>query len=121
MMRQLADAIGASTFFGLTVLMLGCLPMDSDNANLEPFVAVTGNYAIAESEMSPTPAPAPDSDVCEACNGSGKSDGRVTCPTCGGTGKRTKTKVTSTGTTLLVHPSPTICRTGTCSTQRTVR
>jgi RecJ-like exonuclease len=114
--RQIADAVGVSTFFGLTVVMLGCIPMGTGAGNLEPFVAVTGNYAIHESSSSPTPAPAPDSDVCESCNGTGKSDGRVTCPTCNGTGKKTKVA------TVLVHPvAPTICRTGTCSTQRTVR
>ena len=116
--RQIADAVGVSTFFGITVAMLGCIPTGTDANNLEPFVAVAGNYAIYESASSPTPAPAPDSDVCEACNGTGKSDGRVTCPTCNGTGKKTKAKVS----TVLVHPvAPTICRTGTCSTQRIVR
>lgn len=120
-MRQLADAIGVSIMFGSFVILLGCVPSPSSTDDLQPFVAVGGNYAIAECEL--TPAPEPNSDVCEACNGTGKSDGTVTCPTCNGTGKKTKSapKAASTSTPILIQPAPVICRTGTCSTQRIVR
>lgn len=121
-MRQVADAIGISSMFGLTVIMLGCVPMSSSNEDLQPFVAVSGNYAIAEREMGPTPAPEPDGDTCESCNGTGKSDGTVTCPTCNGTGKRTKVKPQPAVASVLAVPAQSpICKTGTCSTRHIVR
>lgn len=118
-MKPLADAIGASVFFGLVVVMLGCVPLPTSSNDLQPFIAVAGNYGVEEAAATPTPAPV--SDVCESCRGTGKADGRATCPACNGTGKATKANVTSTGTTLLIHPAPTICKTGTCSTPRIVR
>lgn len=116
-MRQIGDAIGASVMYALTVIVMGCIPMPADTSNLQPIVAVYGNYSLSGYE--PAPAPQPDSDVCEACNGTGKSDGRVICPTCNGTGKRTKS--TSIGKSVLVHPVKPICTTGSCSTRPTVR
>ena len=122
MFRALAESAAICIFFCAVVIPLGCIPLPATTNDLEPFVAVTGNYSIAESELAePTPAPEPESDKCETCRGTGKADGRATCPACGGTGKATKAKVTSTGATILIHPAPTICKTGTCSTPRIVR
>jgi hypothetical protein len=120
-MRQLADAIGVSSMFGLSVIMLGCVPRLQSSEDLQAFVAVSGNYAIAERELVPTPAPDPDSDACESCNGTGKSDGTVTCPTCNGTGKRTKVQPRQAVSSVLVPSQSPICKTGTCSTRHIVR
>ena len=91
-MKPLADAIGASVFFGLVVVMLGCVPLPTSSNDLQPFIAVAGNYGVEEAAATPTPAPV--SDVCESCRGTGKADGRAICPACNGTGKTTKAKVT---------------------------
>lgn len=119
-MRALSDFVMTLLIYASLIIVIGCV-RPPDSRNLEAFVAVTGNYGIEESLRSPTPAPAPESDKCDICRGTGKADGRAVCPACNGTGKKTKAKVTSTGQTIIVHPPAANCVTGTCSTQRIVR
>lgn len=109
-MRYVSDAVYVSLAYGLVIVAMGCAAPTGDE--LQPFVAVAGAYGVSGSG-SPAPAPEPESDKCDSCRGTGKSDGRVTCPVCGGTGKKT--------TKVLVHPVSQPCNTGTCSTLRTVR
>lgn len=65
---------------------VGCLP----RRDLQPFVAVSGQYALMDAAVGPTPAPLPAPDgKCKACNGTGRlGDGRVwtVCQSCGGDG-----------------------------------
>lgn len=65
---------------------VGCLP----RRDLQPFIAVAGNYALLDAAVGPTPAPPPaPSNKCKACNGTGRlGDGRVwtQCQACGGDG-----------------------------------
>lgn len=81
------DCIGATIFFILLFAVVGCGPSVSTD-DLQPLVAVAGNYAVAEPDPLP-PAPEPEPGVCEVCRGTGKPDGVVKCPACDGTGKST--------------------------------
>lgn len=119
MVRSIADAVTTAVVYGTIVVVMGCA--QSSTEDLQPFVAVTGNYGVEESPHSPTPAPEPEGDKCEICRGTGKADGRATCPACNGTGKKTKAKATSIGQTIIVHPPAGNCTTGTCSTPRIAR
>lgn len=121
MLRAIADSAVICAVFGAAIVMLGCIPQPSSTRDLEPFIAVAGNYAIAESELQePSPVPEPESDKCETCRGTGKADGRVTCPSCNGTGKKKKqATVTAPATRIVYHPPLVIttreCQSGTCS------
>lgn len=113
-MRQVADAVCTTLVYSLIIVALGCAGSSQDD--LQAFIAVTGNYGLVQTDAPPPPpAPEPESDKCETCRGTGKADGRVTCPVCGGTGKKTQKA------SVVVHPVPSICPTGTCSTPRIVR
>lgn len=65
---------------------VGCLP----RRDLQPFIAVSGNYSLMSAAVGPTPAPLPAPESkCKACNGTGRlGDGRVwtQCEACGGDG-----------------------------------
>lgn len=86
--------------------------------NLQPWIAVTGRYALAcEPLVPPAPAPTPDSERCESCSGKGwLGDGatRLTCTDCNGTGRKTKS-------VLLVPAAPAAatleCKDGRCTTR----
>lgn len=127
MFRALAESAAICIFFCAVVIPLGCIPLPATTNDLEPFVAVSGNYSIVESELSePTPAPEPESDKCETCRGTGKADGRVTCPVCNGTGKKKKqAAVTPPATRIVYHPPLVVtareCQSGTCSIPTIVR
>jgi hypothetical protein len=78
---------------------VGC-DFKHEQKNLQPLIAVTGNYGVWSAVVGPTPAPAP-SKVCGSCNGRGKvGDGRVavTCAACDGTGVAKEEKPCTTGT-----------------------
>lgn len=64
---------------------VGCLP----RRDLQPFIAVAGNYSIWEAAVGPTPAPPKPDGKCKACGGTGRlGDGTVwtVCQACGGDG-----------------------------------
>lgn len=74
------------------VLMAGCVA-----ASMPPDDGVTADLACETARMvvqlRQEIAPAPASDACENCHGTGTlGDGRITtkCPVCGGTGKKPK-------------------------------
>ena len=94
----------------MTVVMVGCV------ASLPPGdTSITADLATETARMVVLMRreiqPAPQSDVCDNCNGTGKiGDGRIvmTCPVCKGTGKKSARLATS----------GTICVTGTCRVPR---
>jgi hypothetical protein len=86
------DAVGLAVMAVIAACIVGCVERQVKE-NLQPFIAVTGNYGVWSAEVGPTPAPAA---VCSACNGTGKVLERpdqpqnkvyITCAACGGTGK----------------------------------
>lgn len=86
---------------------VGC-DLKSEKENLQPLIAVAGNYGVWSAAVGPTPAPSP-SKVCRSCNGRKVvGDGRVMvkCAACDGTGVEKDAKQ---------------CTTGTCQTPSTVR
>lgn len=98
MKDAIADAIGVCILAVLAACVVGCVEQ-TVKANLQPFVAVSGNYGVWDAAAGPTPAPAPSS-VCSTCKGTGKvlerpdqpqSKVYITCAACDGTGK-TKTR-----------------------------
>ena len=99
----------------------GCSRLPAQ-ADLQPWIAVTGRYALAcEPVVPPAPAPTPDSDKCESCGGKGwLGDGvtRLTCSSCNGTGRKTKS-------VILVPSAPAAealnCKDGRCTTRVIVR
>ena len=69
-------------------IVAGCSSPTSRPENLQPYVAAFGHYGLLDSQVGPTPAPAPGGP-CTNCNGKGSvSDGRVSvkCPVCDGKG-----------------------------------
>lgn len=125
MFRALVESAAICAVFCAVVIPLGCIPVPVSTNDLEPFVAVTGNYSIAESELQ-EPSPEPESDKCETCRGTGKADGRVTCPVCNGTGKKKKQADTAAPSTRIVYHPPLVvtareCQSGTCSIPTIVR
>jgi len=85
----LADSLGVMILATATALPLGCVPIPTAvKADLQPFIAVTGNYELMVSGPRPTPAPAPGPgpDGCQSgcrCNGTGREptgDGLATTP-----------------------------------------
>ena len=91
-MRHFVDAIGSSMMLIAAAAPLSCIPSASTKANLQPFIAAAGAYALMAADAGPTPAPPTDGCVegCR-CNGTGKEksgDGitivECRCPdTCG--------------------------------------
>lgn len=78
MRLQMLDGIGASILLAASTLPVGCVPLPSGRADLQPFVAASGSYAVLDA-TKPKPA------VCETCGGKGVvGDGRieVPCPQC---------------------------------------
>lgn len=74
----------------LLVVIAGCRqPVDFPDAHAD--LACETAYAITRDRQHLKPSPAPASDKCENCDGTGKiGDGRIvmTCPVCKGTGKK---------------------------------
>ena len=90
------------------VTFAGCvltLPADS---TISADLACEG--ARLEMQCRKKPAPKPDASVCARCNGRGvlgdASSIRITCPDCGGTGKKVKS--------VLVPPATKACPNGVC-------
>jgi len=75
----------------LLVVMVGCVAsLPSDNGITADIACETARMVVQLREQIP---PTPVSDACENCNGTGKiGDGKIvmTCPACGGTGKKPK-------------------------------
>jgi hypothetical protein len=89
----------AIVMLAVVVGSVGC-GLKPGQQNLQPFIAVAGNYGVWSAAVGPTPAPAP-SKVCSSCNGRGKvGDGRVaiTCAACDGTGVAKESKQCTSGT-----------------------
>jgi hypothetical protein len=77
----IGDSIGVAILAGITALPLGCItrPPAPQKVDLQPFIAVAGNYSLMVSGPRPTPAPAPSPAPgpagCAAgckCRGTGK-------------------------------------------------
>lgn len=70
----LADTIGVAIFASIATIPLSCVPLAPpvvEREDLQPLVAVAGNYSILASGSA---APAPPSSGCEAgckCSGTG--------------------------------------------------
>lgn len=76
----------------LVVLLAGCRPT-IDYPDVYADLACETAYATVRDRQQIKPSPAPASDKCENCDGTGKiGDGRIvmTCPECKGTGKKLK-------------------------------
>lgn len=87
-MRTLIDSFGAAWLMVIIILPVGCLRLPTDPGDLQPFVAVSGHYAILEASSPAPPKPAP-AGKCSECRGTGVlGDGTVSvpCPACGGDG-----------------------------------
>jgi hypothetical protein len=89
-------------------LATGCAqpPLHTGDAAITADLACEAAHMLIGLRNAPPPAPAPASDKCENCNGTGKvGDGRVSvvCPVCKGTGKPVKS--------VLVRPD---CPDGKC-------
>ena len=92
------------------VVASGCVAtLPPDDGIAADLACETARGVVRLRQMMP---PAPVSDKCDNCDGTGKiGDGRIvmTCPVCKGTGKRPAATLATSGT---------ICTTGTCKVQR---
>jgi len=91
----LIDITGLAIVAIVASSVVGCVER-SVKQNLQPFVAVTGNYSVWEAAVGPTPAPPAPDKACSNCRGTGKvlerpdqpqSKVYIKCPACDGTGK----------------------------------
>jgi hypothetical protein len=75
------------------VVFVGCVySLPADDGITADLAAETARMVVQMRQQIP-PSPAPSSDVCSNCNGTGKvGDGRITstCIVCKGTGKAVK-------------------------------
>jgi DnaJ-class molecular chaperone len=74
------------------IVSIGCVASLPTDPGISADLAVETARMVIASRAAP-PAPTPDSDRCENCNGTGKiGDGRIVmpCPECNGTGKAAK-------------------------------
>lgn len=75
----------------LVVVLIGCVAtLPGDDGLTADLACETARMVVRMRQQIP---PTPVSDKCENCNGTGKiGDGRIvmTCPICGGTGKKAK-------------------------------
>jgi hypothetical protein len=80
--------------FLLALVLVGCVDRGPNDPTIAVDLACEGaRVAVLYRLMPPSPSPAPASDACENCNGTGKvGDGRImnTCQVCKGTGKKPK-------------------------------
>jgi hypothetical protein len=100
------DATGVAIVAIIAAAVVGCVEKNVKE-NLQPLVAVTGNYGVWSAAVGPTPAPSP-SAACSTCRGTGKVLERpdqpqnkvyITCAACDGTGKeKTKDAPCTSGT-----------------------
>ena len=89
----------------LSLVLSGCVDASPVDPSIAADLACEGARVAVLYRLMP-PAPAPASDACENCNGTGKvGDGKImsTCRACGGTGKTPKSVL-----------GPAACTTGTC-------
>ena len=78
----------------LALVLVGCVDSGPTDPTIAADLACEGaRVAVLYRLKPPSPSPAPVSDACENCNGTGKvGDGRImsTCQVCKGTGKKPK-------------------------------
>jgi hypothetical protein len=89
----------------VALVLAGCRPT-IDYPDVYADLACETAYSVVRLREQIAPTPAPKSDKCENCDGTGKiGDGRIvmTCPVCKGTGKTPKS--------VLVRPA---CPDGKC-------
>lgn len=89
------------------VMFVGCVASIPRDDSLTADIACEASRAVVRLRQGMPPAPKPNSDDCENCEGGWLGDGRikVKCPICNGTGKKPKS--------VLVKPSP-ACVNGVC-------
>lgn len=75
------------------VVCVGCVAtLPPGDLSMTADIACEASRVIVQARQGMRPTPAPASDDCENCSGTGKlGDGRITvqCPACKGTGKKT--------------------------------
>jgi hypothetical protein len=74
------------------IVSIGCVASLPTDPGISADLAVETARMVVAGRAAP-PAPTPDSDRCENCNGTGKiGDGRIVleCPECSGTGNASK-------------------------------
>jgi hypothetical protein len=80
--------------FLLALVLAGCVDRGPADPTIAADLACEGaRLAVLYRLKPPSPSPAPASDACENCSGTGKvGDGRImnTCQVCKGTGKKPK-------------------------------
>ena len=89
----------------LALVLVGCVDAGPNDPTITADLACEGARVAVLYRLKP-PSPAPASDACENCNGTGKvGDGKImsTCRACGGTGKTPKSVL-----------APASCTTGAC-------
>ena len=78
----------------LALVLAGCVDASPTDPTIAADLACEGaRIAVLYRLKPPSPSPAPASDACDNCNGTGKvGDGRIvtTCQVCKGTGKKQK-------------------------------
>lgn len=75
------------------LVISGCVATLPDDDGVTADLACEAARQVVQMRQAMPPSPAPASDACENCNGTGKiGDGRIVmpCPACKGTGKTPK-------------------------------